>query len=425
MKRKIAAILIALTMILSLAACGTGSSSGSSSGSTISTKTTTNAQTTSTALDTSAEFTDRDLEQTADTSDATTLTVSDGKDVTISEEGVYIVTGDAKNATIIVDADDTAKVQLVLSDLTITNESAPAIYVKSADKVFITTTGTNKLTVSGEFEADDDTNLDAVIFSKEDITLNGTGTLTISSMANGISCKDDLKITGGTIIIDCTEDALEANDSIAIADGNITIKTDKDGLHAEYDEDDSVGYIYIAGGTISINSGDDGIHATTVVKIDGGEISISAYEGIEGTLVQINDGTIDITASDDGINAGQKSKQVTVGIEINGGDITIDMGRGDTDAVDSNGYLTLAGGTLTINAQSPFDYDGQLAFTGTKLIVNGTETTSVQNQMMGGEAAGFGGKGSMNPGEHPQGGEQPPEGEPPQGEAPSGGGPRH
>ena len=88
------------------------------------------------------------------------------------------------------------------------------------------------------------------------------------------------------------------------------------------------------------------------------------------------------------------------------------MGQGDTDAVDSNGYLTLAGGTLTINAQSPFDYDGQLSFTGTKLIVNGTETTSVSNQMMGGEAAGFGGKGSMNPGGQPQG------------EPPQSGGPR-
>jgi hypothetical protein len=413
MKRKIAAILIALTMILSLAACGTTGTSGTVTAS--GTKTTTNAQTTSTALDTSAEFTDRDLEQTADTSNATTLTVSDGNDITISEEGVYIVTGSAKNATIIVDVPDTDKVQIVLSDVTITNDSAPAIYVKSADKVFITTTGTNKLTVSGEFETDDDTNLDAVIFSKEDITLNGTGSLTISSTANGISCKDDLKITGGTINIDCTEDALEANDSIAIADGNITINTDKDGMHAEYDEDDSVGYIYIAGGTINITAADDAIHATTVVKIDGGNLTLNAHEGIEGTLIQINDGSIDITASDDAINAGQKSKQVYVGVEINGGDITIDMGQGDTDAVDSNGYLTLAGGTLTINAQSPFDYDGQLNFTGTKLIVNGTETTSVSNQMMGGEAAGFGGNGSMNPGgQPPQGdaGGQPPQGGP-------------
>ncbi|MBR5976216.1 MAG: carbohydrate-binding domain-containing protein, partial [Clostridia bacterium] len=136
MKRKIIAILIALIMVISLAACGTGNTSSvtsSDTGYSSGTKTTTNAQTTSTALDTSAEFTDRDLEQVADTSDATSYTLEDGKDITITEEGVYVVSGSAKNAMIIVDADDAAKVQIVLSDVTITNDSTPAIYVKSAD----------------------------------------------------------------------------------------------------------------------------------------------------------------------------------------------------------------------------------------------------------------------------------------------------
>ncbi len=333
-------------------------------------------------------FTDRDLEQTADTSDATTYTVSDGENITITEEGVYVIKGNAKNVSIIVDADDEAKVQLVLSDLTITNTSTPCIYVKNADKVFVTSVGTNSLSVTGTFTADGTTNTDAVIFSKDDLVLNGTGSLDISSTNNGITSKDDLKITGSTISITCVSDGLEANNSIAIKGGTITINSKKDALHAEYEEDNSVGYIYIAGGTLNLKASDDGIHATTIVQIDDGTITISAAEGIEGTYIQINGGTIHITASDDGINAAKKSNITTPTVEVNGGILTIDMGSGDTDAIDSNGNIYINGGKLTITAQSPFDYDGEGKYNGGTLVVNGTETTTLTNQMMGGAAGG-------------------------------------
>ena len=335
-------------------------------------------------------FTDRDLEQTVKTDKATKYTVSDDKDITITKEGIYLISGSAENASIIVDTDSDAKVQLVLSDLTITNDSTPCIYVKNADKVFVTTMGDNSLTVSGTFTSDGETNTDAVIFSKDDLVLNGTGTLKVSSIDNGITSKDDLKITGGTIDITCTSDALEANDSIAIADGNITINTKKDGLHAEYDEDDSVGYIYIGGGTLNINAADDAVHATTVIQIDGGNITTNSSEGLEATYIEINDGTIDITATDDGINAGDKSSKYTIGVKINGGNITIDMGQGDTDAIDSNGTIYINGGTLNITAQSPFDYDGVGELNGGTVIVNGSEITELTNQMMGGGPGGQG-----------------------------------
>ena len=337
-------------------------------------------------------FTERDLEQVVDTSDATTYKVSDNKDITITKEGVYVIKGSAKNVSIIINAEDSAKVQLVLDDLNITNDSSPCIYVKSADKVFVNLVGDNSLSVTGTFTSDGDTNTDAVIFSKEDIVINGTGSLDIESSDNGISSKDDLKITGGDITINCVSDGLEANDSVAIADGSITINSNKDGIHAEYDEDDTVGYVYIKNGTININATDDAIHATTYVRIDNGTINLNSREGIEGTYITINGGTININASDDGINGGQKSRFMTVGVEINGGDITIDMGQGDTDAIDSNGNLYINGGTLTINAQSPFDCDGEAKYTSGIMIINGEETTTITNQFAGGQGGPGGGR---------------------------------
>ena len=299
-------------------------------------------------------FTERDLTQNADLSSAVYYTLEDGQDIAITSEGVYVISGTASNVTITVEAPDTDKVQIVLDGATITNDDSPCIYVKSADKVFVTTTegSTNTLSVTGTFSADGDTNTDAVIFSRDDLVLNGLGTLNISSTDNGVSCKDDLKITGGTIVIDCASDGLEANDSVRIAGGDITITTPKDGIHAENDEDDSVGYVYICGGSLDIEAGDDAIHATTYVQIDGGTIDISAAEAIEGTIVQINGGDIDIYATDDGINASYKSNSLGVPvIEINGGTIAISMAQGDTDALDSNGYARSSPST-SITARS-------------------------------------------------------------------------
>ena len=361
--------------------------SGENSGSATETSATAAADS---ALETADLFTDRDLAQTADVSGADSYTVKNGETVTISEEGVYVFAGTAENYSIIVDAADDAKVQIVLDGVSISNDSTPAIYVKNADKVFVTTTDSeNTLAVTGTFTEDGDTNTDAVIFSKDDLVLNGVGTLKISSTDNGISGKDDVKVTGGTIEITCQSDGIEANDSIRIADGNITISTPKDGLHAENDEDESVGYIYIGGGTLNITAGDDAVHATTIIEIDAGTVGLQAAEGLEATWIQINGGDVNITASDDGINAGRKSSVYTPTAEFNGGNVTIDMGSGDTDAVDSNGNLIINGGTLTINAQSPFDYDGAVEKNGGTLIINGTETDSVSNQFGGGMGGGM------------------------------------
>lgn len=406
--------IVSLALMGSMAACGsqdTGSTTGSSAsagtsaGSSAEENTVTADKVSATvsatsggAIDASDLFSDRDLNQTADLSDATTYTVSDGQDIEITTAGVYVLTGSASNVTVTVNVADDEKVQLVLDGVSITNDSAPSIFVKNADKVFVTTTqgSENSLTVSGSFTQTDDTNTDAVIFSKDDLVVNGLGTLNISSTENGISCKDDLKVTGGTINLSVADAALEANESIAIADGSITVSASNDALHAENDDDNSTGYIYICGGTLNLTSADDGVHATTIVEIDGGTLNITAAEGIEGTWIQINDGTVSITASDDGINAANKSSSYSAKVEVNGGTTTVDMGQGDTDGVDSNGDIIINGGTISVTGQSTFDYDGTGTINGGTVICNGEEVTTLPNQMMGGGMGG--GRGGMDGG---------------------------
>ena len=338
-------------------------------------------------------FTDRDLEQTADLSKAVTYTVSDGTDIRITEAGTWVLTGTAANATVYVEAAKDAKVQLVLQDLHITNSDFPCIYVITADKVFVTTAGDSSLSVTGTFRADGNVKTDGVIFSKTDLTLNGTATLTIRSADNSVVCKDDLRITGGTYLVAANAKAFEANDSIRVTGGTFTIRAGTDGFHAENDEDKSKGYIFIGGGQISITCGDDGLHATTVVQIDDGSVAVTASEGIEGTYIQINGGTVDISASDDGINAGNKSSYAETAVEIAGGTVTVAMGAGDTDGIDSNGNLYITGGVISVTGNSTFDYDGNCTFTGGTVYVNGQQTSSIPNQMMGGGRGGWGGNG--------------------------------
>ena len=346
----------------------------------------------STLLNTEELFTTRDLEQTADLSEAQTITVSDGQQITISSEGVYLLLGSAKNATVTVEADSSAKVQLVLDGLSITNEDAPCIYVKSADKVFVTTLSDSSLSVTGSFAADGDTNTDAVIFSKDDLTLNGTATLSISSTDNGVSCKDDLKVTGGSYVISAASKCLEAKDSIRISDGVFTLTAGTDGIHAENEDDDTLGYVYIGGGSFAVSATDDGIHGNAFVQIDGGSLQIAAAEGIEASYVQINDGSISIQSWDDGINASNKSGAYPICVEINGGDISIAMSAGDTDGIDANGSIVINGGTINITGNSSFDYDGTAQLNGGTIIVNGQTLDYIPNQMMGGGFGGMGGQ---------------------------------
>ena len=372
-------------------------------------KSTSNAQavTTGGVIETADMFSKRDLEQSPDLTDSEQLTVSDEQTINITKEGIYVISGTASNCTIKVDTDSESKVQIVLNNVNITNENFPAIYVVSADKCFITSVGENSLSVTGTFKADGNTNTDAVIFAKDDIVFNGTGGLTIDSSNNGISCKNDIKFTGGTYTITSVKDSIEAKDSISVYNGTFKINSSKDAFHSEDDEDDTTGTIYIADGTFDITAKSDALQTIKAVQIDGGTFDITASEGIEGTYVQINGGTINISASDDGINASKKSSVYsTPTIEVNGGNLTIVMGQGDTDGLDANGDIIVNGGTINVTAQmSSFDYDGKAEFNGGTIIINGEQVDEIPQSMMPG---GMGGRDGMKfNGQMPDGGPPP------------------
>lgn len=247
-------------------------------------------------LDSSDMFTNRDKEIGYDEESAIAINLSDGAStadsdsvvidgdtITITEEGTYILSGSLTNGQIVVEAEN-AKVQLVLDNADISCETSAAIYVKAAEKVFITTTdgSTNTVCTSGEFEAIDDNNIDATIFSKSDLTLNGAGSLEVTCPnGHGILSKDDLTITSGEYVVDAGKHALSGKDSVRIAGGIFDLTAGRDGIHSENTDEEEKGFVYIENGSFTITSDGDGIDASYVVEIVDGSFDITAGGGYE------------------------------------------------------------------------------------------------------------------------------------------------
>lgn len=296
-RKKLLALFCATALSMTAVAGCTGTES--STGNVVSSETEVNAEETVAQSETgtfsSADmFTERDLAGTYEESGAVYVTLSDdgitgetdgvainGQTVTITAEGTYIFCGTLSEGQIVVDADN-AKVQIVFDNVDITCASSAAVYVKSAEKVFVTLAegSQNTLRNTDEYVAIDDNNIDAVIFAKSDLTLNGTGSLTIvSAEGYGIVSKDDLKITGGIYDITAAGHALSGKDSVRIADGTFILTAEKDGIHAENADDEEKGYIYIADGDFTITSDGDGMDASNIVQIEDGTFDITAGGG--------------------------------------------------------------------------------------------------------------------------------------------------
>ena len=388
-------------------------------------------------------FTDRDKSSEYDESSAVKITLNgssavvsgsgvniSGSTVTITSAGTYIISGSLSDGQIVIAASDSDKVQLVLNNAEINCNTSAAVYVKSADKVFVTLPAgtTNSLGGGTEYVQTDDNTVDGVIFSKSDLTLNGTGTLNIDAdYRHGIVTKDTLCITGGTYVIDAVKTCLAGKDGIKILDGSFTLTAGSKGLNSGNDDDAREGSIYIAGGTFTIKSeddsihadgsciiaggtytiaaGDDGIHANYDTVITDGSITITdSYEGIEGRRITVSGGTINLTASDDGINAatgGSSDEQRMPGGQQGefggfgrqkGADVQSQDGQQSQEmqmpqdgqqpqemqapasrsASDDDVYVKITGGTITVNAGGDgIDSNGNLYITGGTVYVAG------------------------------------------------------
>ena len=154
-------------------------------------------------------FTDRELAGTY----TQTVDISTRAGQTITKAGTYILSGNITDTMITVAVGENDKVQLVLDGATIENSKGPAIYVKSGDKVFITLKeGTVNTVSDGSYYeiTDGDTALDAAIFSRADLAINGSGTLNVTgNYKHGITSKDDLVITAQELNINAKNVGLD------------------------------------------------------------------------------------------------------------------------------------------------------------------------------------------------------------------------
>lgn len=290
------------------------------------------ADASSTAVDVSAmdlEFTDRDLDASYDAASATSIALSDaastvtgagasvdGSTVTISQAGVYVLSGALSDGRIVVEATDQDKVQLVLDGVSVHSGDGPAVYVKQADKVFVTLAeGTsNTLSDSATYtleEGSDEPN--AALFSKDDLTINGTGSLEVAgSYAHAVNSKDDLVITGGALTVTAVEDGLRGRDCVKIADGTFDVTAGADAIKSSNDEDGTRGFVLIEDGSFSITAGDDAVHAESALFVNGGQVEVaSCVEGLEAEQVYMNDGDVYVTSSDDAVNAAARGSSTS------------------------------------------------------------------------------------------------------------------
>ncbi len=349
---------------------------------------TTTSETTASVAATDSGAEEADSSVDADWSSLPTTNVmltDDG--LAITEAGTYVLTGTSTGQ---VTVSTNGAVRIVLADVTINSSTGAAIQIDNAESTVLELADDTINTVSDAVSRGDD-EIDGAIYSAGDLSIIGNGTLNVTAnFADGVVGKTSLWIASGTINVTSVDDGIRGKNSLNVDGGTLTIDAAGDGLKSSNDTDLGAGQLTITDGTITIASGDDAIKAEQKIWITGGTIEITeSVEGIEAPVIVIDGGDITLNASDDGVNA-SASDIITDGlsITINDGHLTIVMAAGDTDAIDSNGDLTISGGTLDITAGSSFDFDGTGTLTGGTITVNGQQVTELPNQMGGGPMGG-------------------------------------
>lgn len=417
MKKNTNAILSGLVVAaMMLAGCGSNETAATSAASseaqnestenfsdkTLSTTETGSADTEN-SLDESAmdlEFTARDLDVGYEESTAVQVTLSDsgiqvsgdgaeadGTTLTIKEEGTYVISGSLSSGQIVIEADDSAKIHLVLNEASVRCENSAALLIRGADKAFVTLAegSENTLESGSEAPSEEDENVDGVIFSRSDLTLNGSGSLTINAgYKHGIVSKDDLVITGGVYNITTVGGGLYGKDCVKILDGTFNLNVEMDGIQSDNEEDADRGFVYITGGTYDITAGHDGIQAETLLKVADGTINITTGTGSVGnTKTEEMSGGFGGGMQPGGLGDGGRPgsddsngdmqppelpSEVTEsaasgsGAAVNGSSDTDSTSNGSTNVTDSSSsesikglksgsLLEITGGTIVINSE--------------------------------------------------------------------------
>lgn len=324
----------------------------------------TTVETTSTSTMIAYEFDEEDFDDSYEEATSTIITLSsttasvkgDGASVkngvvTIHQAGTYIVSGTLSDGQLVVDATSSDTVRIVLKDANITSSTASGIYVKQADKtvLILAKDSVNTITDASNYTYDDvqQEEPNAAIFSKDDLTIAGSGSLVVKGNFNhGIFTKNDLVITNGTYEITSVNDGIKGKDSIAIADGTFQIKAGGDGLQSSEDTETGKGFVYIQSGSFVIEATGDGIQAETSLEVNGGTYQITTGGGSGTASTSSNWGnwntssTTEDETSAKGIKAGQD-------MQIKAGTFTLNT---SDDAIHANANVTIQDGTFTIES---------------------------------------------------------------------------
>ena len=286
------------------------------------------------------------------------------KTITINSGGTYEVSGTLEDGQIIVDSADEINVYIVFNGVDISCSNSAPIYVKSAKNTIITLADNseNYLSDGSEYlyeELNDDGTVtdepSACIFSKDDLTINGNGTLNVvGNYNNGIASKDDLKITAGTVNVTAVNNGLKGKDSITIKGGEITVNSTGDGVKSDNTEDTTKGYIIIEGGSLNITSGGDGIQAETTLTISDGDINIVSGGGSSNAATHAESFQMgpwanpsNTSSSSSSETGSAKALKAGTALTVDGGNITIDSAD---DSIHTNDTVTINGGKFQIKA---------------------------------------------------------------------------
>jgi hypothetical protein len=281
-----------------------------------------------------------------------------GSKITITSSGTYRISGTLTDGQIVVNTDDKEKeiVRIILAGVNISNSTNSPIYIMNSPKTLIVLEeNTNNVlsdASSFTYENTEYEEPNAAIFSKDNLSFFGSGSLTINANFNdGISSKDGLIIKSGNINVNSKDDGIRGKDYLIVEGGTITINSGGDALKSDNETDATCGYILISNGTLNLISGGDAIDAQTNVLIIDGNFTIKSGDGssftstivsskgIKGLLNLIIDGgTFSINSADDGLHSNGN-------VTINGGIISISSGD---DGIHADNKVTINNGTINI-----------------------------------------------------------------------------